>query len=384
MIIRSTILIMSLLFLAGMTGRALAQPQPVPRLTERRLDKASYVELAKQWKRYIEEQGETADALVNLGMAYDYSEELDAAIAAARRAVEVDPNNPKALRFLGKMLTTYVNDQEGALEILNRCREVAPDHEPGLSLLASVHMRRGELDDADQVFNTIFQQRVIAAPLQDYAYNMLVGLPKGAVLITGGDNDTFAPLALQAGMEFRTDVVVINRSLLNVPGYAKAIFARHPKIAPAYDIDGHETTQTLEGRINLLSTTLLEKMIERKKASVYFAATANNEQHGFKPEGVIEGINLRTGPRGLTPEAAARLTIDTYRMDSVTDWNFPWSLTPTLSLLMRNYVSAMVKLAEQDSVEEETRRRLLDEAYGIAEFHDFGRVMSYIKSLQKR
>lgn len=384
MIIRSTILIAAGLFLVGTAGPALSQPQPVPRLTERRLDKASYVELAKQWKQYIEEHGETADALVNLGMAYDYSEEMDAAVVVARRAVEVDPNNPKALRFLGKMLATYVNDQEEALEVLNRCRKVAPDNELGLSLLASVHTRRGELDEADKVMNTIFQQHVIAAPLQDYAYNMLVGLPEGAVLVTGGDNDTYPPLALQAGMEFRTDVVVINRSMLNVPAFAKAIFARHPNIDPGYDIDHHVTTQAQDGKVNLLAATLLKKMIEQKKAPVYFVVSANSEQHGFKPEGVMEGINLRTGPKGLTSEAAGRLVIDTYRMDSVTDWNFAWSLKPSLSLLMRNYVSAMVRLAEQDGVTDATRGRLLDEAYNIADFHDYGRVLSYIKFLQKK
>ena len=31
-----------------------AQPQAVPRLSERPLDKASYVQLARQWKEYIE------------------------------------------------------------------------------------------------------------------------------------------------------------------------------------------------------------------------------------------------------------------------------------------------------------------------------------------
>ena len=63
---------------------ASSQPPRVPRLADRQLDKASYVELAQQWKKYIEEHGETADALVNLGMAYDYSEELEAALVAAR------------------------------------------------------------------------------------------------------------------------------------------------------------------------------------------------------------------------------------------------------------------------------------------------------------
>ncbi len=175
---------------------ALSQPESVPRLTERGLDKASYVQLAKEWKQYIEQNGESADALANLALAYKYSEEQDAAVIAAKRAVELGPDNPKALALLGEMLAVWVEDEEAALEVLQRCREVAPDYEFGLTMLATAHLRRGELSDADEVFQTVFDQRVIATPLQDFAYNMLVGLPRGAVLITSGDNDTFPPLAL--------------------------------------------------------------------------------------------------------------------------------------------------------------------------------------------
>ena len=363
---------------------ALSQPQSVPRLTERQLDKASYVTLAKEWKQYIETNGETADALVNLGMAYDYSEELEAAVIAGRRAVEVEPDNPKALAFLGKMLATYVGDEENALKLLERCKEVAPDYENGLTMLATVYMRRGELEESDEVLKTVFKQSVISRPLQDYAYNLLVGLPLGAVLVTGGDSDTFPTLALQAGMDFRKDVVVVNRSLMNLAPYAKAVFERHPATKPEYNIDEHTTTITPQGETTLLSNKLVEKMIEEKKTPVFFAASANYEYFGFDPEVHIEGINLRASEGGLSAEESARLFLDTYRMDSATDWNFAWSLVPSVSHLLRNYVSSMIKLAEADGMTKETRSSLLDRASAIAKFHDMTKMSYYIKSLQKK
>ena len=94
---------------------AWAQPQSVPRLTVRALDKVSYAELAKQWKEYIKKQGESALALVNLGMAYKYAGEPKAALVAARRAVEIEPENPEALALLGELLTKYEGDMEGAI-----------------------------------------------------------------------------------------------------------------------------------------------------------------------------------------------------------------------------------------------------------------------------
>ncbi len=373
------------ILIVGSALSAWSQPQPVPRLTERSLDKASYVELAKQWKQYIEKHGETADALVNLGRAYNYSGELDAAVTAGRRAVELEPDNPKALAFCGGMLATYVADDDGALELLERCRKVAPDYEQGLTLLATVHMRRGEWTEAGEVFKTVFQQGVIARPLQDYAYNMLVGLPQGAVLVTGGDNDTFAPLALQAGMKFRDDVIIVNRSLMNLPSYATAVFKRYPQIKPDYDIGSHVTTITSQGKAEILSNKLIEKMIEEKKIAVFFAVSANyDDYYGFKPEPQPEGLNLRTWGKALPAEESARLFLNTYRMDSATDWTFAWSLVPNLSRLMTNYVSSMTKLADSKGLTKETRRRLLEKASAIAEFHNLTQASYHVMSLQKK
>jgi len=73
-----------LVFVASCAAAAsFAQPQPVPPKAARELDQASYVELFKQWRQYMETHGETAVGLVNLGMAYEYSGERDAALEAA-------------------------------------------------------------------------------------------------------------------------------------------------------------------------------------------------------------------------------------------------------------------------------------------------------------
>lgn len=372
------------LLLVVTAGAAPAQkPQPVPRLVDRHLDHASYVELAKQWKTYIEENGESVDALVNLGMAYDYSDEHEAALVAARRAVELGPDNPTALSFLGKMLAVFEENDDEALKLLEHCREVAPDYEPGITNLAATYLRRGELDEADAVMKTLFEQRVIPRPLQDYAWNMLVGLPEGAVLITSGDNDTFPPLALQAGMDFRSDVVVINRSLLNLPAYAESVFTRHPDIRPDYNIEEHETKQ-VDGRARTLSVALIGAMIEEQKAPICITASCLGPDPLIDPEGHMEGINLRAGKKGMSGEESARLFLDTYRLDSATDWDYAWSLKPSVAHLLRNYGSAAVRLIRDDGLKQETKGRLLDKVEAIAEFHDDARMQQVVSAMRKQ
>ncbi|RKZ07891.1 hypothetical protein DRQ05_02415 [bacterium] len=374
----------SILLIFASSFRANAQPQTVPRLSERQLDKASYVKLAKEWKEYIKKNGETADALVNLGMAYDYSGQLDAALLAGKRAVRIAPDNPKALAFLAKMLATYKGDGNQALKLLKHCKEVAPDYENGLTMLAAVYMRRGELANADEVLKTIFEQNTIPQPLLDYAYNMLIGLPNGAVLITNGDNDTFPPLALQAGMGLRKDVAVINRSLLSLKSYTEAVFDRYPKIKPKGKLEAE--------RGKILSNAIIRKLVEEQKTPVYIAVSVVIDR-SYDPEGIkltlpsrpiVEGLNRRTREKGLTDEESAFLFLKKYRMDSATDWNFAWDLTPSVSNMMKNYVACMIEIAERPDLNPNTRNDLLIKALNIAKFHKMNEAERIIEGLLKK
>jgi len=372
----SLIIIVVMTVLTGAAASAWAQPPTVPKMTDRVLEKASYVELAKQWKQYIEDNGESAEALVNLGMAYEYSKQKDAALIAAKRAVEIGPDNPDALAYLAKLLAKYEEDEEQAIRLLEKCVAIQPDHELGLINLATIFLKQGEFEKSDKIFKTIFDQTIIEPPLQDFAYNMLVGLPQGAVLITNGDNDTFPPLALQAGMGFRKDVAVINRHLLRIGSYVDAVFERYPSVKPkgfsGADAQAEDAAE------------LLKMMVDDKDITVYIAPTVNIDDLGFSPDLVMDGLTWRSSKKGHTADQAAALFLETYRLDSATDWNYAWDLKPSVSRMISNYVTAIMHIAKDGSLREETRAKLLDKALEIAEFHNMERLAIVVKSMQKR
>jgi hypothetical protein len=57
----------------------------------------------------------------------------------------------------------------------------------------------------------------------NYNYNVLIGLKKNAIILTCGDNDTYPLWQLQA-TGIRTDVTVINLSLIEIDSYREKLF----------------------------------------------------------------------------------------------------------------------------------------------------------------
>jgi hypothetical protein len=83
------------------------------------------------------------------------------------------------------------------------------------------------------------RERFITLPYQTHGRWVLESAPPRAVLIANGDLDTYPPVAAQTVAGIRPDVVVVNRSLLNLRWYPELLRNRYGlPLPPAGKADG--------------------------------------------------------------------------------------------------------------------------------------------------
>ncbi|HBG69300.1 MAG: hypothetical protein A2W93_02130 [Bacteroidetes bacterium GWF2_43_63] len=110
--------------------------------------------------------------------------------------------NPAFATFIGDALNIYSNEvMAGYLYLLFYSNETE----------ARKELRPGLYDDF--ILKT--------------ARNYLNSCDKNAILFTSGDNDTYPLLYVQAFEKFRTDVTIVNMSLLGIPRYISHLFEKY-------------------------------------------------------------------------------------------------------------------------------------------------------------
>ncbi len=177
----------------------------------------------------------------------------------------------------------------------------------------------------------------------EYAWNILAGLDKNAIIFTNGDNDTFPIWYLQMVEKFRTDVSVVNLSLVNLPWYIKQIkHADNPVAMRRTDeeIDAlrprlYEDPKTGQRSIIMVKDYVLHDIITTNKAGakrpVFFAVTIPQENmQRYYPNLRMEGMAYRLvdekGPDGLPttdPQRVLENILGAYDLSSLMDGDTP-------------------------------------------------------------
>jgi len=177
------------------------------------------------------------------------------------------------------------------------------------------------------------------------AYNFLMTCDKDAILITNGDNDTFPLWALQEAFGIRTDVRIINLSLLNTEWYIKQLKNVEPKVPISFSnaqIDmlnaelnpfTEPTPYTLPnagiqvlipGRQQQNAMRIQDKMVlnivdsNRWRKPIYFAVTVGDDNFmGLDKYLQMEGLAYRVNQKPTAADQRINIEKTAYLLDSV-------------------------------------------------------------------
>ena len=250
--------------------------------------------------------GEKEPTLLEQGLTLYRQNQLEQALPLLQEAARELVDDPDAHAWLAE---TYrrLGQKEQAVQTARRALELEPCHSFAHDVMAAVHnptygkwagadqdstwyhlmaaadcdsndgniwtgiwveaIRRGDPRMADRASRRMYDTGFFAPALLAYNRWMLRHLPQNAVLITNGDMDTYPAVALQEAENFRSDVVVVNRSLLNTAWYARFLRDHRNLSLPVEDalIDGLHPYQDESGRMMFVSDQIIRGWMQQRR-----------------------------------------------------------------------------------------------------------------------
>jgi hypothetical protein len=123
----------------------------------------------------------------------------------------------------------YKNGQPGNSEryaALQKAYEIEPDNPDTYDELVIYYETHQISEKRKEINNRWYISNDLSSGILNYNYNALMSMRTGGVILTFGDNDTFPVWMLQDALGIRTDITVLNVSLLAIPEYRNLMFKK--------------------------------------------------------------------------------------------------------------------------------------------------------------
>jgi hypothetical protein len=200
---------------------------------------------------------------------------------------------------------------------------------------------------------------------RDVGYNMLVGLEPDAMIFVNGDNDTYPLWYIQNVEHYRTDVCIVQLSLLNTNWYIRQLRDREPK-APVTltdeEIDRLHPIALKDGGIAWNSDLMIQHIIQCTawRRPIYFASTVPPERwRPYESYLEMQGIARRLVPQRGTDQINEFMLVrnfnEIYQFRGVLtkDWLIDDSIfkDKTEREMFINFSVALAQLAQTKAIE---------------------------------
>lgn len=371
-----------MLMLAAATTWA-EKPEPVHSIVKEIKPYDWYAGQAELWNLELEKDPKNLDAWLNFYTANRMASLVDFDSFAASEAdylrnldtilAEVERNIP------GTYEAYHIRAWQGgatsaeSLEAALKAYELDPSR-PDVydELIVGFEIERN-LDRRAEICRAWRESGEYSNDLLNYNYNVLMSVDENAILLTGGDNDTYPVWILQDAFDVRPNVTVINLSLFMIDDYRKNLIASLD--SDDYEVDLDKIAEISENRTEYTTNytrALIDKIIEAAGyRPVYFAASVSEYYYeNLKENMYLTGLAFLYSEDETDNFALMRRTferdflLDYLKYDFITDGYEEAALRVEL-----NYLPVLLKLAEhyRTAGDDTGKRKVIDLAKIIAD-----------------
>lgn len=200
----------------------------------------------------------------------------------------------------------------------------------------------------------MFETNELSAPLLNWGYNILAELDQDAILFTGGDNDTYAPWIIQAAKKFRTDVTVINTSLITVDTYRNKLL----KELGYEPLNITFSKITSQAEFQTAQQTVFSHFLKGKRPAYISASVQSQFDEAFGKNLYLTGLALKYSETSFDNSSVIRRNYEKrYLLDYLTELfsnNISNSVGESFNAM---YLPSLIKLYQHYSESEEVVKK---------------------------
>lgn len=221
----------------------------------------------------VERDKNNPDAYAWLAETYRRLGQVDSSLLMAQKAIEIDPCHSFAHTVLADVYNPMYGSWEGADEdsawhhLLKAIECDSTDGDAWLSIWTEA-IRRKEWDLEKKALRAFIETGILTPAVLSYNRWMLRHVPDNAILLTNGDMDTYPAVALQEVENYRTDVAIVNYSLLNTTWYARFVRDKYGIQLPVTDseLDALRAYQDENGNLITVANQIIQGWLKMRRS----------------------------------------------------------------------------------------------------------------------
>ncbi|MCK9422091.1 MAG: hypothetical protein M0Q38_05800 [Bacteroidales bacterium] len=281
--ILSALMLIATIFVAG--SLSAQQPEKVYSIVKEVQSFEWYQAQAKAWKTVLDNDPKNGPGWIYYYTANRMARLTDRSRWEAGRG-EYFKNLSDIVDMAGKTMPgTY---ESIYIKLYNNSIDY-PDYEK--DLLRAYELSRGRAEILDEIVlyyevkrngekrsefsKQWFRSNDIPAGILNYNYNVLQTLDDDAIILTGGDNDTYPLWVLQDALGLKPGVAVLNISLLTKEDYRKKIFGELQIPEIQFNAENYKDQDSLSA----LRKVILAQVFAKAKRPVYLALTTDTRYY---------------------------------------------------------------------------------------------------------